>query len=197
MEKCKDFGLSFLINIAVFSFLPLLHYCFHQPVSKIKPIEVEVVKLKKEKVKLKKKQKPKELKQRKIKKNIIKPELRRKITFELDPNALANEVDLIAPMVTYDLSEVEQLPQLIKYREPDYPFEASAKNMEGIVTLKILIDREGKVTMVKLLDNGGLYEFGQEATRVIRKWRFRPAKIMGMPVAVWCIQKICFELKTK
>ncbi|MCK5534250.1 hypothetical protein KAI68_03965, partial [bacterium] len=143
MEKCKDFGLSFLINIAVFSFLPLLHYCFHQPVSKIKPIEVEVVKLKKEKVKLKKKQKPKELKQRKIKKNIIKPELRRKITFELDPNALANEVDLIAPMVTYDLSEVEQLPQLIKYREPDYPFEASAKNMEGIVTLKILIDREG------------------------------------------------------
>ena len=119
----------------------------------------------------------------------------RRIAFELDPNALASGVDLIVPEVTYDLSEVDYFPQLIEYTEPDYPEEAKLGDIEGVAILKILIDREGKVAIVKVLNDGGFYKFGQEASRTVKKWRFKPAKIMGMPVAVWCIQSIRFELK--
>ncbi|MDO9513225.1 MAG: energy transducer TonB [Elusimicrobiota bacterium] len=115
----------------------------------------------------------------------------------MDTNAFAGEVDLIASMVTYDLSEVDCFPELKKYIKPDYPDVASSKGIEGVVVLKILIDREGKVAMVKVQDNGGFYEFGRSASRTVKRWRFEPAKIMNMPVAVWCIQTVRFELKKR
>lgn len=191
----RFFLFSVLINIAIFSFLPLLHYFFHEPVLEIEPIKVDVIKLKKAIVKPKKKQKPE---QKRLIKTKLKPEvtkLMQRITFELTHDALSSEVDLIVPQVTYGLDEVDQLPELIEYVEPEYPEEAIAKGIEGVVVLKILINEEGGVEIVKVLDNGGFYKFAQASSRAVKKWLFRPAKIMGMPVSVWCIQKIRFELK--
>ena len=191
----KAFGFSVLVNIFIFSFLPFLHHFFHKPVSEIKPIQLDLIKLDREKTKLKEKKKEQKSVRAQEPKRKIRPELRRRITYELVPGAFASEVDLIAPMVTYDLSEVDQLPQLLRYIEPDYPEEAITKGIEGVVILKILIDREGKVAMVKILNNGGFHQFGRAASRVVKRWRFEAAKIMNMPVAVWCIQNIRFELK--
>jgi len=192
--RVKSISFSILINLFIFSSLPLLHKLFHKPVSRTKPIQIDLIKPKIEKT-IKKKSKPKEMKKLIKKEQPIKPELRRRINFELTPDALSTEVDLIAPYVAYDLSEVDQLPCLVEYIKPDYPEEARAKGIEGVVVLKIFIDREGKVTMVKVLNNGGFYEFGRAASRTIKKWQYEPAKIMGMPVAVWCIQNIRFEIE--
>lgn len=193
--RIKVFGGALLINIAIFSFLPVLNHFFHKPPSQIKPIQVDLIKIDREKIKPKKKRKPKDIKKLVKKKITIKPKLRKRIAFELDPSALASEVDLIAPMVTYDLSDVDQLPVLLDYKEPEYPEEAVTRGIEGVVVLKILIDRKGKVAMVKVIDNGGFYGFGRSASKTVRRWFFEPARIMGMPVAVWCIQSVRFELK--
>ncbi|MCD6311350.1 MAG: energy transducer TonB [Elusimicrobia bacterium] len=191
---CKSAALSVLINIFIFSFLPVLHHFFHKPVSQIKVIQIDFIRPKRKKAKPEKKRKEKKAKALLKPKNKIKTELRRRIAFELDPNAFAGEIDLIAPMVTYDLSEVDCFPRLKKYVKPDYPDAASSKGIEGVAVLKILIDREGKVAMVKIQDNGGFYEFGRSASRAVKRWHFEPAKIMNMPVAVWCIQTVRFEL---
>ncbi|MCD6412935.1 MAG: TonB family protein [Elusimicrobia bacterium] len=156
---------------------------------------MDIINSVREKPKPQKREKKRKEKIRLKNKSVSKPEFRRRITFELDPTALASEVDLIAPIVTYDLSEVDSYPKLEKYLEPDYPDIARSKGIEGVVVLKILIDSAGRVVAIKIKDNGGFYEFGISAARAVQRWRFRPAKIMGSPVAVWCIQKVRFELK--
>ena len=193
-DKFKARGLAILINIFMFSFLPLLHHLFHKPLSEIRPIDIDLAKVKLERKISPEKPKAKHLKKLMKPKWRLRPEFRRRIAFELQPGLLAGEVDLIAPEVTYDLSEVDQLPRLIEYEEPSYPEEAIMQEIEGNVLLKILIDREGKVIMVKVLDNGGFYEFAQAAIRAVKIWSFEPAEIMGIPVAVWCIQPVRFEL---
>lgn len=190
----KSIGLSISINIFLFSFLPILHYIFHESPSKTKPIQVEVVKLKTDKLKIRKTSLAK-AKIEKIAKPRIKYEFSRRIGFELDPYASINEADLSASGVIYDLSEIDQIPRILKYIQPDYPEEAKLKGIEGKVTLKILINCEGKVERAEVLNDGGFNEFGRSAVRTIIKWEFEPARIMDMPVAVWCIQAVYFELK--
>ena len=193
-NKFRARFLAILINIVMFSFLPVLHHLFHKPPSEIRPIDIDLAKVKLERKISREKPKAKHVKKLIKPKWRLRPEFRRRIAFELQPGLLAGEVDLIAPEVTYDLSEVDQLPRLIKYKEPPYPEEAIMEEIEGNVLLKILIDREGRVVMVKVLDNGGFYEFAQAAIRAVKIWSFEPAKIMGIPVAVWCIQPVRFEL---
>ncbi len=193
ISRFQSIGFSVLINLIVFSFLPLLHHFFHKPPSEIKSIQIDLIKPM-EKTSQKKKPIPKEIKKLIKPKATLRQNLRQRITFELDPDIFASEVDLIAPFVTYDLSEVDQLPMLMKYIKPDYPEEAITKGIEGVVVLKILIDQDGKVAMAKVLNNGEFYEFGSAASRAVKRWRYEPAKIMGMPVAVWCIQSVRFEI---
>jgi hypothetical protein len=124
----KTFIFSILINLVIFSFLPLLHHFFHKPPSEIKPIQIEIVKVEMRKIKPKVKPKPKNVREKtKRRKRMLKPEFKRRITFELNPSALSEEIDLIG--VTYDLSEVDQPPRLVKYIEPDYPTDALARGL--------------------------------------------------------------------
>lgn len=193
----KNLLFSLLINMAIFSFLPIVHVFFHRPASELEPIQVDLIKLETQKPQLKQRPKPREIHKQAKRKSHPLLKFKRRISFELDPNALASEVDLIAPMVTYDLDEVDEFPELIKYIEPDYPHDAVTRGIEGVVKLKILITTEGKVSMIKVLDNGGFYEFGIAAKRVVKRWRFEPAKIMGMSVSVWCEQSVRFELSNQ
>lgn len=193
-DKFKARFLAILINVVIFSFLPVLHHLFHKPPSEIRPIDIDLAKVEPERKISREKPKEENVKKLTKPKWKLKSEFRRRIAFELQPGLLAGEVDLIAPEVTYDLSEVDQLPRLIEYEEPSYPEKAIMEEIEGNVLLKILIDREGRVIMVKVLDNGGFYEFAQAAIRAVKRWRFEPAKIMGIPVTVWCMQPVRFEL---
>lgn len=196
MKTMKIIIFAVVINILLFSFLPLLHHFFHSPVSALKPVEVDVVRIAKEHSPERPPiPRPSAQSKTQTRVRMIHPEISRKITFELDPSALSDGVDLLAPCVTYDISEVEQLPRLVTYREPDYPLYAASKGIEGVVVLKILIDADGKVAMVNILDNSGLYDFGVSAARAVKTWVYEPAKIMNTPVAVWGVQEVRFEIK--
>jgi TonB family protein len=76
-------------------------------------------------------------------------------------------------------------PKAIKRVEPDYPEKARKENVDGSVFLEVIIDSEGNVQKVKVLkESSPHFEFGKEAVKAVRQWKFEPTVYNGKPVAV-------------
>ncbi|MEM7646528.1 MAG: energy transducer TonB, partial [Pseudomonadota bacterium] len=89
---------------------------------------------------------------------------------------------------------VDRLPQ-VQYREPiPYPESAKEKNLTGHVTLNLLINKEGEVDQVKLLDSQPEGIFDQAAMQAVKSWSFSPAEYKGQFVSVWVKQKLKFQV---
>jgi protein TonB len=93
------------------------------------------------------------------------------------------------------LNQVDNPPQRISGASPVYPLWAKTNRDEGAVTLRFIVDIDGKVHDIGIhsIDCDG--RFAKEATKAVAKWRFKPAIDKAMPVAVWCFQKIHFEFE--
>jgi len=65
---------------------------------------------------------------------------------------------------------------------PEYPPEAKAAGIQGVVELMILIDREGLPFKVEILK--GPPELHANAEAFAMKWRFHPALMNGKPEIV-------------
>ncbi len=84
-------------------------------------------------------------------------------------------------------------PVRVETPPPDYTAEARRARIQGAVVLQTLIDTEGRVADVKVLRGLplGLTESAQDA---VRQWRFEPATLHGVPVAVQYILAVRFSL---
>lgn len=91
-------------------------------------------------------------------------------------------------------SGVEYVPVKIAGEEPRYPPWARRSRLEGTVTLRFVVAKDGKVENVSICDIEGDERFGPEAVRAIARWFFEPATKDGKPVACWCSQKVHFKL---
>lgn len=82
-----------------------------------------------------------------------------------------------------------------KYRMPvEYPSRAKAKEIEGYVVLSLLIDEQGRVQKVKVLEAEPQNVFEKSAEQTVKSWLFEPARYKGEPVKTWATQTITFEL---
>ncbi len=86
---------------------------------------------------------------------------------------------------------VSEMPSLVTEFKPAYPPEAKEKQIEGAVTMNILIDEKGHVRQATILDGPDI--FRATALEAIRHFIFRPAKVDGKAVAV----KIRYILRFK
>lgn len=70
--------------------------------------------------------------------------------------------------------------------EPVMPERAATLDMEGQVTLRLLVLRDGSVGKVRVLrvEPEG-WGFEEAAVAAIEQWRFEPARQEGAPVDVW------------
>jgi len=76
----------------------------------------------------------------------------------------------------------------------EYPARAKAKEVEGFVTLSLLINTEGKIDTVKIIESEPAGIFDRAVLRAIKKWVFEPARYKGEAVQTWANQTIRFEL---
>lgn len=101
--------------------------------------------------------------------------------------------------VGYELRDVVEHPELINRREvsrllhDNYPAELRSRGEPGVVTIRMLIKRDGmvdsaRVTMVHASNTA----FVEPAANVARGMRFKPATVDSRPVAVWVILPIAF-----
>lgn len=116
-------------------------------------------------------------------------------------NTLAKEVDktvlqdsdvgsLPTPTEEYLVSE---MPVVLSEIRPVYPKEAKEKQLEGAVALDVLIDDQGLVRQVSVIEGPEIFRAG--AVEAMKKFKFKPAKVDGKPVAVRIRYLLNFKLE--
>ena len=97
-------------------------------------------------------------------------------TAAVNPSAVANQRPAIAPVVTQ--------PAYLRKPKPVYPASARLKRQEGIVLLAVEVSAQGKPLRVEVETSSGFALLDEAAlTTVLRRWRFTPAQLDGVPVA--------------
>ena len=67
--------------------------------------------------------------------------------------------------------------------QPNYPIVAQQRGLEGWVLLTYDVDTSGSLSNIAVIDSEPRKIFDKEATRALRKWKFKPAMTNGQPIA--------------
>lgn len=200
-KKQKWIALS-LTTLIFFSFLAGFVFLNRLPGdSKKKPktVQFETKKLKPKQRKLVQKRAKEKPKQKEVAKKRLRPDLSllsqsSNFDFGLDIAALDSNSTLLETGNGPLTQDVVDSPPEVQFREPiTLPEEAREKNIEGHVVLNILVDEQGKVGKVKLIESNPTGVFEQIAMQSVRTWRFSPAYLAQKAVPVWVQQKISFR----
>lgn len=103
----------------------------------------------------------------------------------------ATDQDLKAQPVS--ISNVTSYPKVKIQIKPEYTKEMIENKIEGIVRARVLVDIDGTVKQVIVLDDLG-YGSKEKTAEACFKMLFEPAKIENQPVSVWIMLKFRFEL---
>lgn len=85
------------------------------------------------------------------------------------------------------------VPSRKKYVAPEYPMDAAAQGIRGIVILEVLIGEDGKVSASRITRS--IQGLDEAATAAVKLWEYEPTKVAGQPVKVLLSQSITFALK--
>ena len=89
---------------------------------------------------------------------------------------------------------VDTLPRPTRQTAPQYPERARRMGIEGHVTARLLIDSEGRIKRVRLVEASPEDVFDEVALNALNRWSFEPATYQGQAVHVWARQTIEFAL---
>jgi protein TonB len=95
----------------------------------------------------------------------------------------------------WDEAQVDAKPVALFRVKPVYPQSAMSKNINGRVSIKLLVDRDGTVKTVEVLNAEPEGMFEDATLNAVSQWRFQPAKVQGNPVACWVKTSINYELE--
>jgi protein TonB len=90
-------------------------------------------------------------------------------------------------------SRVQSYPKRKNEVKPEYTREMLDNHVEGVVKANILIDADGRVKKVVVLNDLG-YGTKKKVYEACLKLRFEPARMDGKPVAVWFGISFRFEI---
>jgi protein TonB len=76
--------------------------------------------------------------------------------------------------------------------EPQYPTEARAQKIQGVVTLDVQIGSEGVVHNIAVVDGNPL--LAEAAVAAVRQWRYEPYAVDGRPVEMQTRIRVRFTL---
>ena len=105
----------------------------------------------------------------------------------------------IYPQVSPSTSTVSVMPPqfgaaYLNNPKPAYPPSARRMGMEGVVTLKVLVSREGRAVKIDISRSSGYKLLDKAAAEAIKNWRFVPARQGDTPIEEWVLVPIAFRL---
>jgi periplasmic protein TonB len=84
-------------------------------------------------------------------------------------------------------------PQLVARIEPEYSEQARKAKYQGVVVLSIIVQKDGSVRDIKVVQPLGL-GLDEKAVEAVKQWRFRPGMKSGTPVDVMATVEVTFRL---
>jgi len=85
------------------------------------------------------------------------------------------------------------VPEAIYSPEPSFSEEARKVKAQGIVLLVIVVGKDGRPYDIHVRQSLGL-GLDEKAIEAVRRWRFRPATLDGLPVATEIAVEVAFHL---
>ncbi|MGM0404242.1 MAG: energy transducer TonB, partial [Thermodesulfobacteriota bacterium] len=77
---------------------------------------------------------------------------------------------------------------------PVYPMNAKRRNIEGWVRVRFIVDKEGTVEDIEILEEKPPGVFDRAVIDCVSGWRFNPGTVGGVPVRTVAETTIRFEL---
>ena len=90
---------------------------------------------------------------------------------------------------------VKASPSYARNPRPKYPRVARRRGYEGVVLLKVMVDREGRVDDLVVLKSSGHGVLDRSALNAVKNWVFQPGTIDGRRTKMWVQVPVRFELK--
>lgn len=83
--------------------------------------------------------------------------------------------------------------KLVKRVQPIYPAEAREKGIEGTVKLKVIVGKDGSVTVLSVVKGDPL--LSPAAIDAVQQWRYEPWQLNGQPIDMDTTIDLVFSLK--
>lgn len=98
-------------------------------------------------------------------------------------SSLQNNEKSVKPPKPQAHVPADVMEKLVTHRvDPDYPAAARPHNLQGVIVLDVVVDRDGSVAGVHALNGPEI--LAQAAIDAMRWWRFQPYRVEGKPVVV-------------
>ncbi len=97
--------------------------------------------------------------------------------------------------VVLDENAVDDPPVATERTPPSFPSRARSLGQTGKVTVSFVVDVDGSVQDVSVVESAPPGVFDDAALDAVRTWRFEPGRDGGNPVAVRVRQTLAFELE--
>jgi TonB family protein len=85
-----------------------------------------------------------------------------------------------------------QPPQPKRTPEPVFPARASAQSKQGMVTLNVIVAKDGTVALARSYTSDD-YGFSESAEKTVRTWQFKPATCDGRAIAMEMNVEVSFD----
>jgi TonB family protein len=79
--------------------------------------------------------------------------------------------------------------------KPRYPESARRAGAQGVTLLKLRVLENGKVGEVQIERSAGHVDLDNAAVDAVKQWLFQPARMGTIPVAVWVLLPVKFEIQ--
>lgn len=107
--------------------------------------------------------------------------------------ALADEIASSDLLLAED--QVDRPPEVVSKVAPTYPDRALDRALEGWVDLLLVVDRDGVVRELEVVDADPAGVFEDAATAAVWQWRYTPAVYQGRTVRCRYRQRVLFRLR--
>ncbi|MEL6180303.1 MAG: energy transducer TonB, partial [Myxococcota bacterium] len=94
-----------------------------------------------------------------------------------------------------EATEVDEPPRVRRRIPARYPLQAEREGITGYVVLRGLVERDGRMSRVTVVDAQPRGVFEEAARRAFSRWQFSPGRHNRKAVRVWVRKRLEFTLR--